>query len=652
MPDEPAILDRQIHAAPAAPGCYIFKDTRGKVLYVGKAVDLSKRVRSYLRPDADGRAHIPFLMRKADTVEFIVVNNEKEALVLENNLIKRFRPHYNIMLASDDRTFVSVRIDQRHDFPRATIVHKFKHDGATYIGPYSSASKLYKTLEVLKRVYPLRLCSDHVMSNRSRPCVYHEIGVCSAPCMPDMISRQDYAEILKGFSRVLKGLDDSVVKMLSARMDAAAADLDFEAAAEIRDTMLAVQETTTRQRAQVGHVKAVHRDVHGIFREADRMTVATLMYRDGKLEDSASREFKSLLPDDEVLSQFIKQYYERASFVPDEIVVPIELEGLDALSSWISDRAERSIKVILPQKGERKKLAEMANVNARHALKVRNETEQRNKQLLAELQEAVGLERTPVRMECFDISHGGGKDTVASGVCFIEGEPAKSQYRKYKIKSHDRNDDFASMDEVLRRRLKRGMAEGNLPDLIVIDGGTGQLNRVQQVFDDMNVVGIDLISLAKSRDKKRPGWETAWTEDAKRTDERIFVPGREEPITLDQRHPALFLLMRIRDEAHRFAITFHRQQKGKSAIKSSLDSVPGVGPKKKKALIRKFGSPRGVKLAGLAELQEVEGINAALAELIFRHFEQDRAEILAKESAKESARKAAEHSSRTDEPEG
>lgn len=640
MAEDDSLLERQIYAAPHEPGCYLFKDARGKVLYVGKAIDLGNRVRAYLRPDADGRAHIPFLMRKAQSVEFIVVGNEKEALVLENNLIKRFRPHYNIQLASDDRTFVSVRIDMRHDFPRATIVHKYKHDGATYIGPYSSASKLYKTLEVLKRLYPLRLCSDHVMANRSRPCVYHEIGVCRAPCVAGMVSKEDYAEILKGFIRVLNGQDPGVVKLLEQQMNEAAAELKFEKAAELRDTMLAVQETTMRQRAQVGLNKAVHRDVHGIHREADRLSIATLMYRDGKLEDSATREFQSLLPDDEVLSQFLMQFYERASFVPDEIVVPIELEGMDALAAWISDRAERRVQISFPQRGERAKQAEMASINARHAMKVRAETEQRNKQLLSALQEAAGLERTPVRMECFDISHGGGKDTVASGVCFIDGEPAKGQYRKYKIKTHDRNDDFASMEEVLRRRLRRGMEEGNLPDLIVIDGGPGQLNRVQQVFDELNVVGIDLISLAKSRDKKRPGWETAWGEDAQRTAERIFLPGREQPITLDQRSPALYLLMRIRDEAHRFAITFHRQLRGKSQISSSLDSVPGVGPKKKKALIRKFGSPRGVKLAALDELKQVEGINEKLAQAIFDHFEQDRAELQAREAAKRA--KAAE----------
>jgi excinuclease ABC subunit C len=625
MLHEATILERQIHAAPGAPGCYVFKDKRAKVLYVGKAVDLSKRVRSYLRPGTDGRPQIPFLMERAESVEFIVVTHEKEALVLENNLIKRFRPRYNIVLASDDKTFVSVRMDMRHDFPRATIVHKYKRDGATYFGPYNSAGKLYKTLEAFKRYYPLRLCSDHVLANRSRPCVYHEIGVCRAPCMADMISKDEYAGIVRAFVRALEGKDDTVAQDLQAKMNEAAIALDFERAAELRDRMMAVQETTLRQRAQIGNGRAWHRDVHGIYREADRLSIATLIYRDGRLEDTATREFKSQLPDEEVLHGFLMQYYERASFVPEEVLVPIELEGLEALGSWISDRAEHRVEVAHPQRGERAKLLEMANVNARHALKVRAETEQRSKQLLRELQEAAGLERTPERMECFDISHGGGKDTVASGVCFMDGEPSKQHYRHYKVKTVEGGDDFASMEEVLRRRLKRGIQEGNLPDLVVIDGGPGQLNRVQKVFDEMNVIGIDLIALAKSRDKKRPGWESAWQDEGKHTDERIFLPGREEPITLDQRSPALFLLMRIRDEAHRFAITFHRKQKRKSSLHSSLDDVPGIGPKKKRALIKHFGSPKGVKVATLEELRAVEGISEKLAAAIYNAFTAERA---------------------------
>ncbi|MBX3458449.1 MAG: excinuclease ABC subunit UvrC [Planctomycetes bacterium] len=627
MNEEATILERQIQAAPSAPGCYIFKDARGKVLYVGKAVDLRKRVPAYLRPGADGRPHIPFLMEKAESVEFIVVNHEKEALILENNLIKRFRPRYNIVLATDDKTFVSVRMDMRHDFPRATIVHKYKLDGASYFGPYNSAGKLYKTLEVLRRFFPLRLCSDHVLANRTRPCVYHEIGVCCAPCVPGKVTKDQYTAIVRDFTRALEGKDDRVARDLEQRMHEASGALDFEKAAALRDKLLAVQETTLRQRAQIGTDKTAHRDVHGLYRQADRACIATLMYRDGRLEDSATREFQTLLPDEEVLRGFLMQYYERASFVPDEVIVPLELEGMAALGEWISDRAERKVQVIYPQRGDRAKLLQMADVNARHALKVRAEIEQRSRQTLRELQEALGLERTPVRIECYDISHGGGKDTVGSGVCFIDGEPSKANYRHYKVKSHDRNDDFASMEEVLRRRMKRALEDGVVPDLVVIDGGAGQLGRVQEVFDELNIIGIDLVALAKARDRKRPGWETAWQETPEQKPERVFVPGRDEPLVLPAHSPALHLLMRVRDEAHRFAITFHRKQKRKSNLGSSLDDIPGVGPKKKRALIKRFGSPKGVKLASLDELRAVEGINEKLAAAIFEAFAAEREKL-------------------------
>jgi len=623
-----SLLERQVAAAPHAPGCYIFKDERDKVLYVGKAKQLAARVRSYLRPGADGRPQIPFLMQLAASVEFVVMNNEKEALVLENNLIKRFRPRFNIVLATDDKTFLSVRMDMKHDFPRATMVHKYKRDGAVYFGPYHNSAALYKTLEVLKRVYPLRLCSDHVMRNRSRPCVYHDIGVCSAPCMPGLIGKDAYAELVKGFVRVLKGRDDSIVRETEKQMHQAADAQEFEKAAELRDRWQALKATLLRQRAQAGDDAVFDRDVVGIHRESDQCSVVVLMYREGKLENTSKHNLQSLLPDDELVAGFVEQFYGHGGNIPEEILLPLPIEGMATLADWLSEKSEARVNIAHPQRGDKAQMLELANVNARHAMKVRAETEDRDKQLIRELQEAAGLERAPVRMECYDISHSAGKETVASGVCFIDGKPSKPNYRKYKIKTHDRNDDFASMEEVLRRRLKRGLGEGGLPDLIVIDGGPGQLGRVQKVFEEMNIVGIDLISLAKSRDRSAPAWDKEGDQNVQ-TKERVFVPGSDEPIVLDSRSPALFLLMRIRDEAHRFAITFHRLQNRREGVSSSLDSIAGVGPKKKRALIRKFGSPKGVKLASVEELQQTEGINAKLAQVIFDALATERAHLKA-----------------------
>lgn len=635
MADERTILERQIDAAPSAPGCYIFRDDAHAVLYVGKAIDIHKRVRSYLRPGNDGRAHIYFLMEQATQVEFVVTANEKEALILENNLIKRFRPRYNIVLAGDDATYVSVRMDLRHEYPRATVVHKYKRDGATYFGPFASSWKLRETMDTLKRAFPLRLCSDHVLNNRTRPCVYHDIGLCCAPCVPHKITPEEYGKLVKGLMDVLKGKDLSVVNELEQEMEQASAALEFERAAKLRDRIAAIRATVTRQRATVGHDKTGERDVLGIHREADRALFAVLMYRDGMLVETGTHEIKSMLPDEELLSGFIEAFYQNTAFIPDEVLVPFEFDGAPTLASWLSDKAEHKVEVYAPKIGEKKQLVALAETNARHALRVRDETQSRERELLKQLQEAARLENVPVHMECYDVSHEHGKESVASGVCFMDGKPEKSLYRKYKIKTHDRNDDFASMEEILRRRLERARKEESYPDLIVIDGGPGQLNRVQKVFEEFNIVGIDLIGLAKSRDKSEPGWETSYSGKRKLTDERIFVPGNPEPITLDQRSPALFLLMRIRDEAHRFAITFHRELARKAAVASGLDSIDGIGPKRKKALIKKFGSPKGVKLASVEELAQVEGISRAVAQRIFEHFTQERAEIQAREAAKQ-----------------
>ncbi len=634
MSDDATLLQRQIDAAPGAPGCYVFRDDDRTVLYVGKAVDLRKRVRSYLRPGADGRPHIYFLMERATQVEFVVVGSEKEALILEHNLIKKYRPRYNISLAGDDKTFVSVRIDLRHEWPRAAVVHKHKRDGATYIGPFSSSAKLYETMKVLKRAFPMRLCSDHTLANRTRACIYHDIGLCCAPCVPGKVRPEDYAALVKGFTDVLRGRDRSVLEDLKREMEAAAAALEFERAATLRDRMEAVAATTSRQRAEVKDGGVFDRDVLGFYREADRAMVAILCYRDGKLLDTAAREVQSLLPDDELLSGFVEQYYQHATAVPEEIVLPLALEGLGALASWLTDKAGHRVAVTHAQRGDKAKLLALAEVNARHALRVRDETLQRDRELLRQLQETLELRNLPNRIECYDISHTQGRDIVASGVCFLDGKPAKGEYRKYKVKTVGGNDDFASMEEVLRRRLARARAEDDFPDLVVIDGGAGQLGRVLKVLDELNIVDLDVIALAKSRDKGDAGWETSWRGPRKWSGERVFLPGRDEPLALDPHSPALFLLMRVRDEAHRFALRYHRELARKNAIASGLDSIAGVGPRRKKALIKRFGSPRGVKLAGLEELRSVPGITPELARRIFDHFTPERAGLQVQDEQK------------------
>ncbi|MCC6573663.1 MAG: excinuclease ABC subunit UvrC [Planctomycetes bacterium] len=633
MTDEITILQKQIDAAPGAPGCYVFRDDEREVLYVGKAIDLKKRIRSYLKPGSDGRNQIYFLMERATNVEFVVVSSEKEALILENNLIKKYRPRYNISLAGDDKTFVSVRVDLRHEWPRATIVHKHKRDGATYLGPFSSSAKLYETMKVLKRAFPMRLCSDHTLANRTRPCIYHDIGLCCAPCVPGKVEPAEYGKMVKSFMDVLRGKDQSVLRDMEAQMQDAAAKLEFERAADLRDRAEAIAATTSRQRAEVKDGGVFDRDVIGFYREADRAMIAILCYREGKLLDTTTREIQSLLPDEEVLSGFIEQYYQQVLSAPEEIVIPLPLESTEALASWIADRAEHKVEVTFPQRGDKVKLLELANVNAKHSLRVKDETLEREQRLIRALQEALSLENVPNRIECYDISHTQGRDIVASGVCFIDGKPAKGEYRKYKVKTVPGNDDFASMEEVLRRRLVRARLEDNFPDLIVIDGGAGQLGRVLKVLEELNIVDIDVIGLAKSRDKADAGWQMSYSGPQKWTGERVFKPGIEEPIALDQRSPALFLLMRVRDEAHRFAITYHRELARKNAVASGLDSIDGIGPKRKKALIKTFGSPKGVKLASVDQLRAVAGVSPELAQRIFDHFTVERAEIIAKQEA-------------------
>lgn len=623
---------QDIDRAPKQPGCYLFRGPAktgqpGKVLYVGKAKVLRHRLKSYLRPEADGRLRIPYMVREAVSVEMVITATEKEALVLENNLIKVHRPTYNISL-KDDKTYVSVRLDMRHPYPRPTIVHKYKKDGATYIGPFASSFKLRQTLEALKRDFPLRRCSDHILRNRTRPCVYHDIGLCCAPCVPGKVPQGAYRDMVDRLVNVLQGRDARPIAQIEQRMQDAASASDFELAALLRDQLFALRQTVESQNVQIGGRKTVNRDVVGLHREGEHAQIHVLIYRDDKLLGSTSHQFRSSLPDDELIEQFVQRYYEGDRAIPPEVLLPITIDDEESLGAYIADKAGYWVEVRTPQRGDKLALVSLANLNARHAMRDIESKQEQTEGILNRLREAIGLENIPRRMECYDISHLQGDEIVGSGVCFADGVPDKSQYRRYKLKEVTSNDDFASMEEVLRRRVRRGLEEADFPDLIVIDGGTAQLDRVQKVFDELNVVGVDLIGLAKSRDKSAPAWVSNYksARNAKTTDERVFLPGRVEPITLDQKSQELFLLMRLRDEAHRFAITYNRERRKNTALKSGLDAIPGVGPKRKRALIKRFGSPAQIRRASAEELTQIEGINDALAEKILNALREERGE--------------------------
>ncbi len=613
---DPALIE-QVNAAPKVPGCYIFRDAADGVLYVGKAKVLRNRVKSYLRPEADGRYRIPFMVREARRIEYVITSNEKEALVLENNLIKIHKPRYNISL-KDDRTYVSVRLDLRHPWPRAQVVHKYKKDGATYVGPFASGAQLRIALEAVKRIYPLRRCTDHVLRNRTRVCVYYDVGICAGPCVAGNVTTDQYREMVDGLLALLKGKDLGALRRIEAEMQAASERQDYELAALLRDQVFAVRATIESQNAQLAGRKTINRDVIGLHREGESIQIQVLLYRDDRLVGSTTHNLSSGLPDDEVIEQFCARYYEGDRPIPPEVLLPVDVDDAVSLGLYVSDKAGYQVTVSSPKRGEKSSQVRLACVNARHAMLDRESQHAQVEATIGKLQESLGLVNLPRRMECYDISHLQGEETVGSGVCFVDGKPDKQRYRRYKLRTVDGNDDFAAMEEVLTRRLKRGLEEADFPDLIVIDGGPAQLSRVQQVFDRLNIVGVDLIGLAKSRDKSAPAWVRGHASKGpeKVTDERVFLPGESEPITLSQQAPELFLLMRLRDEAHRFAITFNRERRQKAAVSSGLDSVDGIGPKRKRALIQAFGSPAGILEAGIEAVSALPGMNRKLADAV------------------------------------
>ena len=599
-------LEAKVSHFPTRPGVYLMKDARGRVLYVGKAKNLRARVRSYFREGGDGRLRVRFLMGRVADIDFVVTDTEKEALILENTLIKRHRPRYNVDLR-DDKTYLSLRLDVRSPFPRLTMVRRVQADGALYFGPYSSARSLRETLELVQRIFPLRQCADREFRKRTRPCLYAQTRGCRAPCC-GLIGPREYRRLVEQVVAFLRGRSGRLLEDLRRQMREAAERLDFEEAARLRDRIRAVELTLERQKA-VTH-KPVDRDVVAMERQGAEAQVVVLVIRAGNLIDRRAYYFSNLQADDaEVIGQFLRQYYRGDRIVPGEVVVgvPLPEEERGILEEWLREARGSRARLVVPKRGEKAQLARMARENARELLEERRKTKVGYEAALEEIRARLHLATPPRRIEGYDISNIQGREAVGSLVTFVDGFPRKGGYRRFTIRTVEGADDFAMLYEVLRRRLERRREPGwELPDLILIDGGRGQVAAALKALEDTGVQ-VPLAGIAKARTLPGRGPEVA------RSPERIFLPGRKNPVVFGRGSSGLFLLQRIRDEAHRFAVTHHRRRRTRATLASELESIPGVGPKRRQALLRHFGSLKRLRQATADEIARVPGIPRPLA---------------------------------------
>ncbi len=618
-------LEEQIKLLPDRPGCYLFKDASGRIIYVGKARSLKNRVRQYFQSSRYLTAKVLAMVNQIAEIEHIVTDTETEALVLESNLIKKHKPKYNIRLR-DDKHYPYLRLTLNEAWPRLLVARSMKKDGSRYFGPYTSSQAMWETMKLARRLFPLRTCSDP--SRYPRGCLQFHIGRCLGPCLPDFDRHADYAEAVRDLQAFLEGRTQEVVERLRARMEQAAERLEFERAAELRDQIRAIEKVTEKQKIIVHTM--VDLDAIAYARLYDEAAVQVFFVRQGKLvgRDQFLMSGADDMTGGEILAAFIQQHYSQTDFVPKEILVSEEIPDADVIAEWLS--AKRGSRVVLrcPKRGEKRALVEMVAENAQEAVAERKQ--QRELELAAtegalrELQEYLNLPRLPHRIECFDVSHVQGAQVVAAMVVFEGGKPKKADYRRFKMKV-DQNNDFANIAEAVGRRFRRGLAEraaragaqagdspearvaeggeayggkfADFPDLVIIDGGKGQLAYARAVMRELGVDHIPTFGLAEEHEllcaEDRPGW-----------------------IELPRGSQALFLLQRIRDEAHRFAITYHRKLHRKAATHSRLDDVPGIGPKRKKALLQHFGSLKAIREASVEEIAQVPGLNRELAERV------------------------------------
>ena len=594
-------LVEQAEVLPTTAGVYVFKDRDGEVLYVGKASNLRARVKQYLSGH-DERFMVRYLVAAATRVDVVPVGSEKEALLLENSLIKQHRPRYNVKLR-DDKNFLRIRLDPRQAWPRLTTSRRAAGDGARYFGPYPSATSARRALAFIQRHFALRTCSDRVLESRKRPCLLYQMKRCVAPCV-GYVSEAQYAELVDDAGLALAGRNRELVPRLRERMEAAAAAEDFEGAARVRDVMLAVQSATEKQ--VVADSRVDTSDTWAVYREADRGVIVCLPTRGGQVLEPRAFPFEGEIVDDgELLSAVLVRYYEADGEVPAEVSLPVSLPDGEAIADILRERRGARVKLVEPQRGQKTTLLGIAGNAARTRFLTTHSESERIARALHGLADIAGLDGPPWRIECFDNSNLLGEQPVASQVVFVEGRPAKKEYRTYHVKSVEGPDDYATMREILGRRMRRAAEEGEFPDLLIVDGGRGQLSAAMDVLRELGFEDQPVIGVSKPRTEHARGERDA--------SDKIVLPGVAEPVRLRADDPTLRLLQHIRDEAHRTAIGFHRKTRSKARLTSRLDEIPGVGKARRLALLRHFGSVSALAQASEAEIAAVAGIGPALA---------------------------------------
>jgi excinuclease ABC subunit C len=615
------LLAAKLDSLPAVSGCYLFKDGEGTVVYVGKAKSLRSRVKSYFQESgSDSRYFIPILRRIVRDLETVVTASEKEAAVLENDLIKQHKPRFNVKLR-DDKDFLCLRLDPQKDWPRLETVRRPSPDGARYFGPYHSATAARRTLHLVNKHFQLRTCSDAELGSRRRPCLQFQIKRCPAPCVYE-VDRAWYAEQARNVGLFLEGRHDELSGELVTKMKEASRTMEFELAAIYRDQLRAVE--TVRESQRVVAVKDVDQDIIGVYREGSLVEVLLLQARGGHVKDSLSFSLRGIeMPDEEVLSGFLAQYYgeaaQAASLIPDEILLPLLPDGAEGVAEWLTERRAKKVALLVPQRGPRMDLLAMARENAAHAFREKQRSSDDLEARLEELQERLRLPTLPRRIECCDISHLGGGDTVGSIVALADGVPDRKRYKSFTVKAATEGDDYAAMFEVLARRFRRGkaaklVAEGeadaeteeaagkagtwDLPDLFVVDGGRGQLAVALSAAGDLGLHDLPIVGLAKERE----------TVTGEKMVDRVYLPGQKNGIPLRSQSSSLFFLARARDEAHRFANHMRKKVGKAKRLRSEIEDIAGLGAEVRKALLRELGSMAALREAADERILAVTGV--------------------------------------------